>query len=49
MPEQAAELREVAKNKGVLLLHAARDEKHNNAVALKEFLEMHPVEQKPYP
>jgi uncharacterized protein YeaO (DUF488 family) len=34
-----AELREKAKHERVTLLYAARDEEHNNAVALKEWLE----------
>jgi len=35
----AAQLRERAKHEPVTLLYAARDENHNNAVALKELLE----------
>jgi uncharacterized protein YeaO (DUF488 family) len=35
----AAQLRERAKHDAVALLYAARDENHNNAVALKEWLE----------
>jgi uncharacterized protein YeaO (DUF488 family) len=35
----AAELRERAKHGPVTLLYAARDESHNNAVALKDWLE----------
>ena len=35
----AAQLRERAKHERVTLLYAARDENHNNAVALKELLE----------
>ena len=34
-----AELRDKAKHEPVTLLYAARDEDHNNAVALKEWLE----------
>lgn len=39
--EQIAQLHEAAEKRTVLLLYAARDEEHNNAVALKEFLENH--------
>jgi uncharacterized protein YeaO (DUF488 family) len=35
----AAELRERARHEPVTLLYAARDESHNNAVALKDWLE----------
>jgi uncharacterized protein YeaO (DUF488 family) len=35
----AASLRERARSEAVTLLYAARDESHNNAVALKEWLE----------
>jgi uncharacterized protein YeaO (DUF488 family) len=35
----AASLREKARHEPVTLLYAARDESHNNAVALKEWLE----------
>jgi uncharacterized protein YeaO (DUF488 family) len=35
----AAELRERAKHEPVTLLYAARDEDHNNAVALRDWLE----------
>ncbi len=35
----AADLREKAKHQTVTLLYAARDESHNNAVALKDWLE----------
>ena len=35
----AASLREKARHEAVTLLYAARDESHNNAVALKEWLE----------
>ena len=35
----AAALRERAKHEPVTLLYAARDEEHNNAVALKDWLE----------
>jgi uncharacterized protein YeaO (DUF488 family) len=35
----AAELREKAKHQPVTLLYAAHDESHNNAVALKDWLE----------
>ena len=35
----AAELRDRAKHEPVTLLYAARDEDHNNAVALKDWLE----------
>ena len=38
----AAELRALTKKGPVTLLYAARDEEHNNAVALKEWLERHP-------
>jgi uncharacterized protein YeaO (DUF488 family) len=37
----AASLREKARHEPVTLLYAARDESHNNAVALKEWLERH--------
>lgn len=40
-----AQLRKAAGKQSVLLLYGARDEKHNNAVALKEFLEKHASEQ----
>lgn len=45
-PDELAQLRETAEKQSVLLLYGARDEKHNNAVALKEFLEKHAVEEK---
>jgi uncharacterized protein YeaO (DUF488 family) len=35
----AAQLREKAKHEPVTLLYAARDENHNNAVALRDWLE----------
>jgi uncharacterized protein YeaO (DUF488 family) len=35
----AAALRETARHEPVTLLYAARDERHNNAVALKQWLE----------
>ena len=35
----AASLRERVRHQPVTLLYAARDESHNNAVALKEWLE----------
>lgn len=44
-PDEVAQLHEAAVTQTVLLLYGARDEKHNNAVALKEFLETHTVEQ----
>jgi uncharacterized protein YeaO (DUF488 family) len=37
--EQLADLVASAGKRPILLLYGARDEKHNNAVALKEFLE----------
>jgi uncharacterized protein YeaO (DUF488 family) len=37
----AASLREKGRHEAVTLLYAARDENHNNAVALKEWLERH--------
>ena len=45
-PDQVAQLREAAEKQIVLLLYGARDEKHNNAVAVKEFLEKHAVKKK---
>lgn len=42
-PDELAQLREAAEKQTVLLLYGARDEKHNDAVALKEFLETHTV------
>ncbi len=36
-----SKLNELAKHHTVTLLYAARDEKHNNAVALKEYSERH--------
>lgn len=45
-PDELAQLQGVAEKQSVLLLYGARDEKHNNAVALKEFLEKHAGEQK---
>jgi len=38
-PEPVRRLRELAAGGRVTLVYAARDERHNNAVALKEFLE----------
>lgn len=46
-PDKLTQLREVAEKQTVLLLYGARDEKHNNAVALREFLVKHTPEQKP--
>ena len=40
-PEVWKPLLETAKTRPVRLLYAARDEQHNNAVALKAFLESH--------
>ena len=37
----AAGLREKSQHEPVTLLYAARDQSHNNAVALKEWLERH--------
>lgn len=44
-PDQLAKLRQVAGKQSLLLLYGARDEEHNNAIALKEFLEKHAVER----
>jgi uncharacterized protein YeaO (DUF488 family) len=41
-PEGLAELRHHVKAGPVTLVYAARDELHNNAVALKHYLEHHP-------
>ncbi len=38
-PEAVRRLREAARRGAVTLLYSARDEEHNNAVALKEYLE----------
>jgi uncharacterized protein YeaO (DUF488 family) len=38
-PEAVARLRAAARHGDVVLLYSARDEEHNNAVALKEYLE----------
>ena len=40
-PDELPQLLEVAEKQSVLLLYGARDKEHNNAVALKEFLEKH--------
>ena len=40
-PDELARLCEAAEKQSVLLLYGARDEKHNNAIALKEYLEKH--------
>lgn len=40
--EILAELLEHVQNGPVTLIYAARDEEHNDAVALKEYLEKHP-------
>lgn len=45
-PHEVTQLRKAADKQSVLLLYGARDEKHNNAVALKEFLEKHAAEPK---
>jgi uncharacterized protein YeaO (DUF488 family) len=45
-PDVLARLRDAAETQSVLLLYGARDEKHNNAVALKEFLETNTAEHK---
>lgn len=37
--EEIRKLREMARTRPVTLLYAAKDEKHNHAVVLKEFLE----------
>jgi uncharacterized protein YeaO (DUF488 family) len=39
--ERVRELQELARRGAVTLLYAAKDEEHNNAVALREFLEGH--------
>jgi uncharacterized protein YeaO (DUF488 family) len=39
--DQVSELLNAAGKQSIVLLYGARDEKHNNAVALKEFLEKH--------
>lgn len=44
--EQVAHLLKAADKQMVLLLYGARDEKHNNAVALKAFLEKHAAKLK---
>jgi uncharacterized protein YeaO (DUF488 family) len=38
-PEKVAELRKQARRRTVTLVYGARDETHNNAVALKKYLE----------
>jgi uncharacterized protein YeaO (DUF488 family) len=38
-PEVVGRLRDAAKHADVTLLYSARDQEHNNAVALKEYLE----------
>jgi len=38
-PEAVAQLNEIIRNGSVTLLFAAKDQEHNNAVALKEYLE----------
>ncbi len=38
-PEQVAELRKKARGHTVTLLYGSRDEQHNNAAALKEYLQ----------
>lgn len=45
-PDEVAQLHEAAVTQTVLLLYGARDEKHNNAVALRDFLEKHAVKKK---
>jgi uncharacterized protein YeaO (DUF488 family) len=40
--EAVDELRQLAQQKAVTLVYSARDEAHNQAVALKEFLEQKP-------
>jgi len=37
------ELRKESRGHRITLLYAARDEQHNNAVALREYLEAHPA------
>jgi uncharacterized protein YeaO (DUF488 family) len=44
--EQLADLVASAGGRPILLLYGARDEEHNNAVALKEFLETRPRRRK---
>lgn len=39
MPEVTARIRERAGERDVVLVYAAKDERHNNAVCLKEYLE----------
>jgi uncharacterized protein YeaO (DUF488 family) len=41
-PEAVAELRGKAREGAVTLVYAARDEQHNGALALKEYLRRHP-------
>ncbi len=38
-PEQVAELRKKARGHTVTLIYGSKDEQHNNAVALKEYLQ----------
>ncbi len=38
-PEAVGRLREAARHEDLTLLYSARDQEHNNAVALKEYLE----------
>lgn len=42
-PDAVARLRQVAEQQPLLLLYAARDQEHNNAVALVEFLTKKPA------
>jgi uncharacterized protein YeaO (DUF488 family) len=42
-PEATAELRKLARQEMVTLVYAARDERHNNAVALKAYLGRRPT------
>lgn len=41
-PEEVAELHDLARKQKVTLVFAAKDREHNNAVALKEYLEKKP-------
>lgn len=41
---QLEKFRQVVGTRSVLLLYGSRDEIHNNAIALKEFLEKHEVD-----
>ncbi len=48
-PEAWGQLNQLAQRGRVTLIYSSRDQEHNNAVALKSFLEQHLQKRKPVP